>query len=166
MRRLIVVSAVAVSAAVAAEAPKKPAAGPGFEVQVIVTDKGDEFFTSWDRPTGRPFNLIPVKEAPRGKLLSTVILFKGCKADAAGNCNTVMDIVTYDPKGNIYGEMLGAELWQRKPAPDPGYNQLSRNYMGLVIEPKDLRGTYRVTVIARDLNAKTEARSEARFDVK
>ena len=62
--------------------------------------------------------------------------------------------------------MPKVELWQRKLAPEAGNTQLSRSYMGLIIEPKDLPGIYRVTAVARDLNAKSEAKSEARFEVK
>ncbi len=137
-----------------------------FEVNLTVTEKGNELFNSWDRPTGKPFNVEPVKVASRGKFLSAVVLFKGCKPDASGNCNATMDIVAYDPKGKIYGQMPAVELWQQKPAPDAGFSQLSRGYMGLVIEPKDPAGTYRITVRARDLIGKTEAKSEARFEVK
>jgi hypothetical protein len=156
----------AASGALAADIPKKAAPSQQFEVSVTVTEKGNEFFDSWDRPTGKPFKLAAVKIAPRGKFLSALVLFKGCRPDASGNCNAIMDIVAYDPKGKIYGEMPRVELWQQKPAPDAGYSQLSRSYMGLVIEPNDPPGIYRITVVARDLNAKSEARSEARFEVK
>jgi hypothetical protein len=93
-------------------------------------------------------------------------MFKGCKGDASGNCNAVVDFVAYDPKGKVYGEMRGVELWEQKPAPKPGYTQLSRTYMGLVIEPQDPAGLYRVAVSVRDLNAKTNAKSETSFEVK
>ena len=140
--------------------------GGTFEISVTVTEKGKQLFDSWDNSTGKPFNVEPVKIAPRGKFLSAVVLFKGCKADSAGNCNVDMDIMAYDPDGNIYGKMPSVELWQQKPAPDPGFTQLSRGFMGIVIEPKDPPGVYRVTVVARDKNAKTEAKSDARFEVK
>jgi len=150
----------------AVDAPKNTAGPEPFEVNLTVTEKGNELFNSWDRPTGKLFKVEPIKVASRGKFLSAVVLFKGCKPDISGNCNAVIDIVAYDPKGKIYGEMPRVELWQQKPAPNSGYTQLSRSYMGLVIEPKDVPGTYRLTVVARDLNAKTEAKSEARFEVK
>ena len=164
--RSLVTSAVFSSYGLAADALQKTAAAGPFEINLLVTENGDELFNSWDRPTGKPFNAVPVKVAPRGKFLSAVVLFKGCKADGSGDCNAELDIVAYDPKGKIYGEMPKVELWQRKPAPGAGNTQLSRSYMGLFIEPKDLPGIYRVTAVARDLNAKSEAKSEARFEVK
>jgi hypothetical protein len=163
---LLATSAVFLSHGLAADAPrKKEAVGP-FEISLVVTENGEELFNSWDRPTGKPFNVVPVKVAPRGRFLSAVVLFRGCKADGSGNCNAELDLVAYDPKGNIYGAMPKVELWQRKPAPETGNTQLSRSYMGLIIEPKDLPGIYRVTALARDLNAKSQAKSEARFEVK
>lgn len=150
----------------AADPPPKTIRSAALEINVIVTEKGNELFDTWDKPTGRQFNVEPVKVASRGKFLSAVVLFKGCHADRAGDCNVDMDIIAYDPNGKIYGEMSGVELWQRKPAPDPGFTQLSRGFMGIVIEPKDPPGVYRVTVVARDKNSKTEAKSVARFEVK
>ena len=171
MKHVCILVSLATSAAFscygfAADAPKTNAIANPFEIHVVVTEHGNELFDSWDRPTGKPFNVVPVKVASRGQFLSAVVLFKGCKADGAGNCNAELDIFAYDPNGKVYGKMPKVELWQRKPAPDPGYTQLSRSYMGIVIEPKDLPGTYRVTAAARDLNAKSEAKSEARFEVK
>ena len=136
-----------------------------FEISVVITDRGNAIFDAWDHPTGKSFNVDSIKVAPRGKFLSALVTFKGCKADKSGNCNADMDITAYDPSGKIYGTMPGVELWQKKPAPDPGFTQLSRSYMGLVIEPKDPIGTYRITAVARDRNAKTEAKAEIQFQV-
>ena len=166
MNRLLLLVALVASAAGAVDVSNKSAQPQPFEVNLTVTEKGSELFDTWDRPAGKPFNVEPIKVATRGKFLSAVVLFKGCQPDAYGNCNAVMDIVALDPKGKTYGEMPRVELWQNKPAPDPRYTQLSRSYMGLIIEPNDISGTYRITIVARDLNAKTEAKSEARFEVK
>jgi hypothetical protein len=139
--------------------------GTGLEVHLIVTAGGRELFNSWDNPDGKPFEIVPVKIAPRDKFLSAVVLFKGCKADVSGNCNVEIDIVAYDPTGKIYGELKGAELWQHRPAPAPGHTQLGVAYMGLEIEPRDPAGAYRVEAVARDLNAGVEARSATQFEV-
>ena len=141
------------------------AAADNLELSVTVTDKGNQVFDAWDRPTGQRFDVSPIKVAPRGKFLSALLMFKGCAADAAGNCNAEVDIIAYDPKGNVYGKMMGVELWQAKPAPSAGFTQLSRSYMGIEIEPKDPIGTYRVVAIARDKNSKRETRAETTFQV-
>lgn len=148
---------------VAAEEQSKGEAA--FEVHVVVTDRGNAIFDTWDNPTGKSFSVDPIKIAPRGKFLSALVMFKNCKPDSAGNCNAVVDITAYDPKGKVYGSMPNAELWIKKPGPSRGYTQLSRSYMGIEIEPKDPIGTYRVSVVARDRVAKTEARSETTFQI-
>jgi len=135
------------------------------KISVVVTAEGDALFNAWDR--GKPgFKVVPVRDAARGQFLSAVILFSGCQADAVGNCNAEMSITAYDPTGKEYGAMPEAELWKAKPAPQVGATQLSRDYMGIVIEPTDPSGTYRVSVVARDLNSKQEAKSETTFSVK
>jgi hypothetical protein len=149
---------------VAADTPSKEP-NKTFELSIVVTDKGNAIFDTWDKPTGKPFDVSSVKLAPRGKFLSALLMFKGCTPDKSGNCNADVDIIAYDPKGNIYGEMMGVELWQQKPAPDSAFTQLSRSYLGLVIEPKDPIGTYRVTAVARDRNGNVEAKAEAQFQV-
>lgn len=149
---------------VAADAPSKDSSRV-FEISVVVTDRGNAIFDTWDKPSGKPFDVSPIKLAPRGKFLSALLMFKGCAPDKLGKCNADVDIIAYDPKGNVYGKMLGVELWQQKSAPDAGFTQLSRSYMGLVIEPKDPIGTYRVTAVARDRVGKVEAKSETEFQV-
>lgn len=139
--------------------------GESFDVNVIVTANGADVFSAWDR--GQPgFSVVPVGNARRGQFLSTVVLFRGCQPDSAGNCNAEMDITVYDPNGREYGAMTKVELWKAKPAPSVGATQLSRDYMGIVIEAKDLAGTYRVVVLARDLISKREAKAETTFTVK
>ena len=104
MNRLLLLVALVASAAGAVDVPNKSAQPQPFEVNLTITEKGSELFDTWDRPTGKPFNVEPIKVATRGKFLSAVVLFKGCQPDAYGNCNAVMDIVALDPKGKTYGE--------------------------------------------------------------
>ena|SRR5258708_3348906 len=160
IRNVLAIAASTCSLCVAAaESPSE------FELSIVLTDKGSAIFDTWDRPTGKPFDVSGIKIAQRGKFLSALLMFKGCAADASGNCSADVDIIAYDPKGNVYGKMIGVELWQNKPAPSAGFTQLSRSYMGLMIEAKDPIGTYRITAVARDRNGKREARAEATFQV-
>jgi len=137
----------------------------GLKIDLIVTAQGRELFESWDNPNGKPFEIAPVKIAPRGRFLSAVVLFRGCKADASGNCNVALDIVAYDPAGKVYGEIRDAELWQHRPAPAPGHTQLGVAYMGLEIELQDAAGVYRVEAVARDRNAGVETKSATQFEI-
>jgi hypothetical protein len=151
--------------AVACGPASKAQEGPGLEIDLIVTAEGRELFDFWANPNGKPFEIAPVKIAPRGQFLSAVVLFRDCKADASGNCNVELDIVAYDPAGKVYGEMKGAELWQYRTAPAPGHTQLGVAYMGLEIEPQDPVGVYRIEAVARDLNAGVAGASTTQFEV-
>jgi len=151
---------------VAADLPPPARLHPALEIHLVVTAQRQELLRAWQQPSGRPFHVESVGLAERGQPLSAVVLFQGCQPDAAGACNVDMDIVAYDPAGKVYGESKGIELWRRKPAPPPGYSQLGVSYMGIVIEPQDAAGVYRVTVTATDRNARAQVRSNASFEVK
>jgi hypothetical protein len=164
---LVIVAAVLGRGITLAADPKDSSRkSEGLEIHLIVTAKGGELFRTWNNPTGKPFKIDPVKAVQRGPMLSAVVLFKGCKPDPAGNCDVDLDIVAYDPARKVYGEMIGVELWKGKAAPAPGFMQLGMEYMGIVIEPKDPSGTYRLSAVARDRIAKSEARSNTSFEVK
>ena len=141
------------------------ASDSAISADLYVTDKGRELFQAWETNPAGGFSVVPLKVAKRGEFLSAVILFKECTPGPDGNCDAVVDITAYDPAGKIYGEFAGEELWKGKPAPMPGQTQLSVGYMGLVIEPGDPPGQYRVVAIARDLISGKEATSEATFEV-
>ena len=132
---------------------------------LVVTEHGQELFESWEHPNGKSFNVVPVKIAKRGAFLSAVILFTDCAADTSGRCNVVVDITAYDPLGKVYGTLVEEELWKDKSAPEPGHTQLGVGYMGLMIEPSDPSGIYKVVAVARDLNDVSSATSEASFSV-
>jgi hypothetical protein len=137
----------------------------GISANLYVTAKGRELFHAWETNPAGGFSVVPVKVANRGEFLAAVIFFKECAVGPDGNCNAVVDITAYDPAGKVYGEFKGEELWVGKPAPRPGHTQLSVGYMGLVIEPSDPAGRYKVVATARDLVSGKEATSEATFDV-
>lgn len=132
---------------------------------LLVTAKGRELFQAWETNPAGGFSITPVKVARRGEFLSAVVLFTGCAAGKDGNCNAVLDITAFDPSGKVYGELTEEELWLGKPAPTPGHMQLAVGYMGLVIEPSDPAGQYKVVAKARDLVSGEEIVSEASFTV-
>ena len=70
-------------------------------INVIVTDKGSELFSSWESNPPGGFTISPVINAKRGEFLSAVVLFKNCTPDQNGNCDSTLDITAYDPSGNI-----------------------------------------------------------------
>jgi hypothetical protein len=141
------------------------AADPLLSANLFVTAEGNELFRAWETDPAGGFSIVPVKVARRGEFLSAVVLFTGCAASIDGNCNAVLDITAFDPSGKVYGEFTEQELWIGKPAPAPGRTQLAVGYMGLVIEPNDPAGTYKLVAKARDLVSGAEVVAETSFTV-
>ena len=159
MKRILVLTSLAILSS-------NCLAGSELKTTLLVTDKGRELFKSWESPDGERFDILPLKVAKRGEFLSAVVLFQGCMVDAEGNCNVTLEITAYDPSGKKYGEFLGQELWVGKPAPTDGGTQLGVGYMGLVIEPHDPSGKYRVFASANDIIANVSVLSEVTFEIK
>jgi hypothetical protein len=141
------------------------ASDSSLKASLFITAKGAELFQAWNTNPAGGFSIVPVKVAQRGEFLSAVVLFSGCAAAKDGNCNALLDITAFDPSGDVYGEFKEQELWVAKPAPAQGHSQLAVGYMGMVIEPTDPSGEYKVVAKARDLVSGEVVVAEARFTV-
>lgn len=162
-RRLPIALALAlvvVSGAAAAAQPAKR-----FEIVLVFTDRAASLYSHFDNPNGIPLNLESVRVAPRGKRLVAIVLFRNCKPDDKGMCNIELDTIAYTPKGKVHGYRADSQFWYRKPEPGPGELQMGRRSLGLVIDPGDPAGTWRVTATARDRIANVEASAQWRFEV-
>jgi hypothetical protein len=130
--------------------PPNLASDDPFAVEQIATADPDQLMSNWAKPT--PGVVIPAATTttPRNKPLVTFIIFSGCKADSAGNCNVTADFLTTGPAGQVYDDTKAAEVWVGKPPP-PGYNlQLSAGGLGIVFEEKDPLGAYVVRATITD----------------
>ncbi len=120
-----------------------------FAVMQIATTEPEKLMADWNEPTPG-VSLVTTTQATRNQPIVTFIVFKGCRADAAGNCNVTVDYVTLGPDGKTYDNTKAAEVWVGHP-PAPGLNlQLSASGYGLRIEDKDPLGTYRVSATITD----------------
>lgn len=133
-----------------------------FGVQQWLTHDPDQLFADWNEPTeGVP--LATTNRAVRGQVVSSVIVFTGCKADAKGNCDVIADVTIFDPAGKEYGSFDGMEIWVDKPeAPKPQL-QLGVNDVRIVIDPEDPLGDYRIVVETTDRNAGITLRTVQAF---
>ncbi|CAM0555334.1 hypothetical protein EHLJMEHL_04923 [Vreelandella titanicae] len=125
-------------------------AEPDLAGQLLLTDQGAELFRARNSGTMHRLELKKLEVAPRDRLLTAIMVFSGCTANAAGNCDASVDYVLFDPEDKVYGELRGGELWQDKPAMAPGMYELSVEYMGIVIAPDDLAGQYRLQATIND----------------
>lgn len=118
--------------------------------QLLLTDQGAELFRARNSGTMHRLELKKLEVAPRDRLLTAIMVFSGCTANAAGNCDASVDYVLFDPEDKAYGELEDGELWQDKPALAPGMYELSAEYMGIVIAQDDLAGQYQLKATISD----------------
>ena len=130
-----------------------------FGVMQIATTDSDKLVAEWLKPT--PGVTVETStQTPRNQPIVTFIVFKGCRADASGNCNVTVDYETLDPTGKSYDVTKAAEVWVgRPPAPDNNL-QLSVSGLGLIIEDKDPLGAYLVRAAVTDHVAGITLRTE------
>lgn len=135
----------------------------GFGVQHLLTHEPDQLFADWAKPTeGVP--VATTNTAVRGQVVSSVLLFSGCKADARGYCDVAADIEIIDPMGAVYGKFDGMEVWIGKPPPAKGVIQLSRSDIRMVVEPGEPLGEYRISAITTDNVAGISLETEQSFE--
>lgn len=135
------------------------AASGGFGVMQIATNDPDQLMVEWRKPTPG----VSVKgstQTPRHRQITTFLVFKGCRADASGNCNVTADFDVFNPTGKPCAQSRLNEVWVNHP-PAPGSNlQLSSTGFGISFDDGDPLGAYRVLATATDHNAGITLRTE------
>jgi hypothetical protein len=133
-----------------------------FGAQLVFTDKPDELFAAWEKPgPGVYYSQTPT--ATRGVPIVGVIFFTGCATDAHGNCQATVRFTATTPDGKSWGEPVDGELWVDKPPPGKEQMQLSVGNMGIVIDPGDPLGIYKVKAEITDKIAKKKMVLERTF---
>src|SRR5262245_39024347 len=133
-----------------------------FGAQIVFTDKPDELFAAWEKP-GPMVLYSQTTTATRGIPIVAVIFFVGCTPDDHGQCNAGVRFTASTPDGKSWGSPVDAELWVGKPPPQKGQMQLSVGNMGIVIDPGDPLGIYKVKAEVVDKVAKKTILLERTF---
>jgi len=123
----------------------------GFAVIQLASDNTDRFHAEWDKP-GPGANVTTSSETLRNAPIFTFLVFTGCRADAAGNCDVTADfhvIGPNDKNAEEYSHAKDAPVWKGKPPPT-GTFLLSSAELGLEIEDKDPLGAYVVRAVVTD----------------
>ena len=124
-----------------------------FGVQLVLTDKPEELFAAWEKPGPGVF-YSETATAKRGIPIMAVIFFVGCLPNAKGVCDVTVRYEAYTPDGKSWGDPVDAELWVGKRPPGKDQMQLSVGNMGIVIDPDDPLGVYKVKATILDKVAK------------
>ena len=135
--------------------PDKPWARSAgdFGAQLVFTDDPDSLFETWEKP-GPASLQHGIASAPRDADLVAAIFFFGCAPDAKGFCQTTVRFTAYGPDGKPWGDPQNADLWSSRRPPGKGLMQLGIGTMGLVLDPDDPLGAYRVKAEVSDKVAK------------
>lgn len=133
-----------------------------FGAQLVLTDKPEELFAAWEKP-GAVVLYSQTATAKRGAPIVGVVFFAGCAPDSKGACQASVRFTAYTPDGKPYGNPQEGELWVGKPPPEKGSMQLSVGNIGIVIEPADPLGVYKVKAEVVDKVAKKTLLLERTF---
>ncbi len=134
----------------------------GFGAQLFLTES-TQFFEDWEKSVAP--NLPPLIKARRNVPFYTAILFVNPGKDIGGAANVTCDITVRKPDGSIYGEMKNITGLTGTAMPQEDDLHLSKERMGIRIEPHDPVGTYTVGVVIRDIVKKVELPLTISFEV-
>lgn len=120
-----------------------------FGAMLLLSDKPDEFLEAWGQPT--PGVIMDTTDSvSRGVPIVAFVVFTGCEPNSEGFCNASIDFVVQRPDGTEYASYIDKDLWRMKPPIREDFLELSASYIGVIIEPEDPLGPYRVNVAVRD----------------
>lgn len=129
---------------------------------LLLTPDVEKFYEEWRRPETP--TIVITKTAYRGKPITAVVVFTGCKA-RRGNCRIIVDFTVLRPDGTEYGSAKSVAAWVIKPGARKGIVQVSEATLGVVIEPQDPSGEYLVKASVHDRNAKLDLELAQPFTV-
>jgi len=134
----------------ASEWPTRPnSASSGlFAVAQAATDDADQFMRDWNKATPGA-QLHVTHQIARGRPITTFITFRGCRADAAGNCNVTATFELRDPSGKTTA-VPAIEVWAHHPGPPAGVIALSNASLGLTFDDSDALGVHTISATITD----------------
>lgn len=124
----------------------------GFSVMQVAARDAAAFTAAWKIGNGaKEASTHTVADRP----LFTFLIFRGCKADADGNCDVVADFVITRPDGTTNEDNKGVVVWA-KPAPaDPKKPMLGDGALGYGVDADGPFGGYLVVATVTDKVAGT-----------
>jgi len=121
--------------------------------QLFFTDRPARLLLRWER--SEHLDLGQLTEVTIGEAVTAMIVFSGCRADAANECRLRGDYEIFDPDGVRLARFGDVDIWDRKPAPRLPALQLGKG-AAAIATGGGRPNAYRVAATLRDLNAGTE----------
>jgi hypothetical protein len=134
-----------------------------FGAMLLLTDKPEEFLAAWETRTPE-VSMSATETVRRGSPVMGVVVFTGCAPNEKGLCDATVVYTLLKPDGTVYDKSQEVELWIGKQPPPKYVLQLSLGNLGIVIEPEDPLGRYRMRAEVRDRVSGKILRLERHFD--
>lgn len=119
----------------------------GFGVLQTAAPDSAKFIAAWKLGAGGE---SATTKTVANRPLFTFLIFRGCKADAKGNCDVVADFVITRPDGTINEENKGLVVWNKAAPTDPKRPYLSDGVLGYGVDDEGPFGDYRVVATTTD----------------
>lgn len=135
-----------------------------FGAMILMTTDSKKVLENWSKPTAG-VHIPDTNKVMKGNPIEALVLFSGCAVNEHGNCVTEVDYKIIKPNGEVYAEYKNTELWRNKPALPKGRLGLAVDRVGLIAEPEDPFGTYKVSCLVKDLVAGSKFNIYSTFEV-
>ncbi|MBN8815842.1 MAG: hypothetical protein J0J06_10385 [Sphingomonas sp.] len=178
---LLASPAVAQKTAKPAPKPKPPAAKPkpktpliaisplshdekdGFSILQVAVPDSAKFIAGWKLGAGGG---SATTRTVANQPLFTFLIFRGCKANAQGNCDVVADYVIHRPDGTTNEENKDFVVWNKTAPTDPKKPYLSDGALGYGVDDEGPFGDYRVVATVTDRVAGITLTTEQTLTIK
>jgi hypothetical protein len=119
----------------------------GFSVLQVAVPDSAKFIAGWKLGTGGG---SATTKTVANQPLFTFLIFRGCKANAQGNCDVVADYVITRPDGTTNEENKDFVVWNKAAPTDPKKPYLSDGALGYGVDDEGPFGDYRVVATVTD----------------
>ena len=119
----------------------------GFSVLQVAVPDSAKFIAGWKLGAGGE---SATTKTVADKPLFTFLIFRGCKANAEGNCDVVADYVIHRPDGTTNEENKNFVVWNKAAPTDAKKPYLSDGALGYGVDEEGPFGDYRVVATTTD----------------
>lgn len=119
----------------------------GFGVMQVAAPDAAAFIAAWKIGDGAKNETT---RTVADKPLFTLLIFRGCKADADGKCDIVADFAITRPDGTINEDNKGVVVWDKTAPADPKKPMIGDGALGYGVDSEGPFGDYRVVATVTD----------------
>jgi hypothetical protein len=129
----------------------------GFGVMQVAAADAAAFIAAWKIGDGAKNETT---RTVADKPLFTLLIFRGCKADADGKCDIVADFVINRPDGTVNEDNKGVVVWNKAAPADAKKPMIGDGALGYGVDSEGPFGDYRVVATVTDKVAGTSVTTE------